>query len=88
MKCDDGIPRSAVRTTASRKCGVWLSISSALSVWPASAQLSPPSRWPSWALVFRPLIQEPVSRLWYGAMNSGKPFFTMLFGAVGQALAK
>lgn len=46
------------------------------------------------SFVFRPLIQEPVSRLWYGAMNSGKPFFTMVFGAigtliaVGQALAK
>ena len=35
------------------------------------------------SFVFRPLIQEPVSRLWYGAMNSGKPLFTMLFGAIG-----
>ena len=35
------------------------------------------------SFVFRPLIQQPVSRLWYGAMNSGKPLFTMLFGAIG-----
>jgi hypothetical protein len=34
------------------------------------------------SFVFRPLIQEPVSRLWYNAMNSGKPFFAMLFGAI------
>jgi len=39
------------------------------------------------SFVFRPLIQEPVSRLWYGAMNSGKPFFTMLFGAIGTLVA-
>jgi hypothetical protein len=39
------------------------------------------------SFIFRPLIQEPVSRLWYGAMNSGKPFFTMLFGAVGVLVA-
>ncbi len=39
------------------------------------------------SFVFRPLIQEPVSRLWYGAMNSGKPIFTMLFGAVGTIIA-
>jgi hypothetical protein len=38
------------------------------------------------SFVFRPLIQEPVSRLWYGAMNSGKPFFTMLFGTIGTAV--
>jgi hypothetical protein len=38
------------------------------------------------SFVFRPLIQEPVSRLWYGAMNSGKPFFTMLFGAIGTVV--
>jgi hypothetical protein len=46
------------------------------------------------SFVFRPLIQEPVGRLWYGAINSAKPTFTMLFGAIGtlvaagQALAK
>jgi len=38
------------------------------------------------SFVFRPLIQQPVSRLWYGAMNSGKPFFTMLFGTIGTAV--
>ena len=39
------------------------------------------------SFVFRPLIQEPLSRLWYGAMNSGKPIFTMMFGAVGTIVA-
>jgi hypothetical protein len=39
------------------------------------------------SFVFRPLIQDPISRLWYGAMDSGKPTFTMLFGAVGTVLA-
>jgi hypothetical protein len=39
------------------------------------------------SFVFRPLIQEPVSRLWYGAINSDKPTFTMLFGAVGTFIA-
>lgn len=39
------------------------------------------------SFVFRPLVQVPVSRLWYGAMNSGKPIFTMLFGAVGTMIA-
>ena len=35
------------------------------------------------SFVFRPLIQEPVSRLWYGAMDSGKPIFTTRFGLLG-----
>lgn len=39
------------------------------------------------SFIFRPLIQTPISRLWYGAMNSGKPFFTMLFGAAGALVA-
>ena len=39
------------------------------------------------SFVFRPLIQEPISRLWYGAMNSDKPVFTTLFGAVGAVVA-
>ena len=39
------------------------------------------------SFVFRPLIQEPLSRLWYGAMNSGKPIFTMMFGAAGAIVA-
>lgn len=39
------------------------------------------------SFLFRPLIQAPVGRLWYGAMNSGKPFFTILFGAIGALVA-
>jgi hypothetical protein len=39
------------------------------------------------SFVFRPLLQEPVSRLWYGVINSDKPTFTMLFGAVGATVA-
>jgi hypothetical protein len=39
------------------------------------------------SFVFRPLIQEPVSRLWYGAMNSSRPTFTILFSAVGAMVA-
>jgi hypothetical protein len=39
------------------------------------------------SFVFRPLIQEPITRLWYGAMNSKKPAFTILFGAVGTLIA-
>jgi hypothetical protein len=39
------------------------------------------------SFVFRPLIQVPVTRLWYGAIDSEKPTFTMLFGAVGAIIA-
>jgi hypothetical protein len=39
------------------------------------------------SFVFRPLVQEPLSRLWYAAMNSGRGFFTMLFGAIGALFA-
>jgi hypothetical protein len=39
------------------------------------------------SFVFRPLIQEPISRLWYGAMDSGKPVFTTLFGILGAVVA-
>jgi hypothetical protein len=39
------------------------------------------------SFIFRPLIQEPVSRLWYGAMNSDKPVFTIVFGSVGAIFA-
>jgi hypothetical protein len=39
------------------------------------------------SFVFRPLIQVPVTRLWYGAMNSSKGTFTLLFGAVGTLVA-
>lgn len=35
------------------------------------------------SFVFRPLIQEPIGRLWYGMMASDKPMFTVLFGAIG-----
>jgi hypothetical protein len=39
------------------------------------------------SFVFRPLVQEPLSRLWYGAINSSKPTFTILFGALGAIIA-
>jgi hypothetical protein len=39
------------------------------------------------SFLFRPLIQEPISRLWYGAMDSGKPVFTTLFGLLGAVVA-
>jgi len=39
------------------------------------------------SFVFRPLIQEPITRWWYGVMNSGKPFFTMVFGMFGAIFA-
>jgi hypothetical protein len=39
------------------------------------------------SFVFRPLIQQPISRLWYGAMDSGKPVFTTLFGLLGTMVA-
>jgi hypothetical protein len=38
------------------------------------------------SFIFRPLIQAPITRLWYGVMNSGKPF-TMSFGAIGAIVA-
>jgi hypothetical protein len=38
------------------------------------------------SFIFRPLIQAPITRLWYGVMNSGKPF-TMSFGAIGAIAA-
>jgi hypothetical protein len=37
--------------------------------------------------VFRPLVQEPLSRLWYGVMSSNRPIFTVLFGLVGTIVA-
>ena len=38
------------------------------------------------SFVFRPLIQEPIGRLWYGVMASDRPVFTVLFGAVGAVV--
>lgn len=38
------------------------------------------------SFVFRPLIQAPISRLWYGVMASDRPVFTVLFGAVGAVV--
>jgi hypothetical protein len=35
------------------------------------------------SFVFRPLVQKPISRLWLAILESGKPFFTTLFGIVG-----
>ena len=37
--------------------------------------------------VFRPLIQEPVSRLWAGMIDADKPVFTTLLTIVGVVLA-
>jgi hypothetical protein len=39
------------------------------------------------SFLFRPLIQEPIGRLWYGAMDSNKPTFTTLFGIIGAVVA-
>jgi hypothetical protein len=39
------------------------------------------------SFVFRPLVQEPLSRLWYGVMSSNRPIFTVLFGLVGTIVA-
>jgi hypothetical protein len=38
------------------------------------------------SFLFRPLIQAPISRLWYGAMASGRPVFTLLFGTAGAII--
>jgi hypothetical protein len=38
------------------------------------------------SFLFRPLIQAPISRLWYGAMASDRPVFTLLFGTVGAII--
>ena len=38
------------------------------------------------SFLFRPLIQAPISRLWYGAMASDRPVFTLLFGATGAII--
>lgn len=35
------------------------------------------------SFVFRPLVQKPISRLWLAILESGKPFFTTLFGILG-----
>lgn len=35
------------------------------------------------SFVFRPLVQKPISRLWLAILESGKPFFTTLFGIIG-----
>ena len=39
------------------------------------------------SFVFRSLVQAPISRLWYGVMNSDKPVFTTVFGIVGVLVA-
>ena len=38
------------------------------------------------SFLFRPLIQAPISRLWYGAMASDRPVFTLLFGTAGAII--
>jgi len=38
------------------------------------------------SFVFRPLVQTPVSRLWAGVIESGKPIFAILFGAAGALI--
>ena len=38
------------------------------------------------SFLFRPLIQAPISRLWYGAMASDRPVFTLLFGTTGAII--
>lgn len=38
------------------------------------------------SFVFRPFIQRPISWLWYQALESGKPLFTMLCGAIGVVI--
>jgi hypothetical protein len=39
------------------------------------------------SFIFRPLVQEPISRLFYGIIDSDKPFFTMLFAGLGVLVA-
>jgi len=38
------------------------------------------------SFVFRPLIQKPISLIWLRVVESDKPIFTMLFGAVGAVI--
>src|SRR5262245_4876441 len=35
------------------------------------------------SFVFRPLVQAPISRLWAGFIDSDRPIFATLFGAIG-----
>ena len=38
------------------------------------------------SFLLKPLIQAPISRLWYGAMASDRPVFTLLFGTTGAII--
>jgi hypothetical protein len=35
------------------------------------------------SFVFRPLVQEPISRIWAGLIDSDRPVFATLFGTAG-----
>ncbi|MDP2376424.1 hypothetical protein [Reyranella sp.] len=39
------------------------------------------------SFVFRPIIQAPISRLWAGIIESGKPLFALLFGTIGALVS-
>lgn len=38
------------------------------------------------SFLFRPLVQRPISWLWLRILESGKPIFGLLFGAIGVAI--